>query len=162
MRESHRECCAGRGSAGERGRTPGASGVDRAYGTGRVSGQRREIAEAAREMPGAFTVDDLLRAVRARGSSVGVATVYRAVAAMEASGFLEVVGTRDGVGLYACCAHPTHHHHLVCTGCGTTVACACPVEDSVRSAADAAGFEITAHEMTVYGRCAVCRRDEER
>lgn len=131
------------------------------FGQARMSAQRRVIAEATRSLPGAFTVDDLLRAVRERATEVGVATVYRAVAAMEAAGFVEPVGARDGTKLYARCDHDAHHHHLVCTGCGTTVECDCPIDDRVRRSAKAAGFSLTRHDVTLYGLCRQCARAAE-
>lgn len=134
--------------------------ADEAFGGGRVSAQRSAIADAVLRMPGAFTVDGLVHAVRQREPGIGVATVYRAVAAMEASGFLEAVGSRDAKALYAHCPHAHHHHHLICTCCGTTVECACPVDDAFRDTADASGFTLTTHEVTLYGLCRACRAEE--
>jgi Fur family ferric uptake transcriptional regulator len=126
-----------------------------AFGTGRVSGQRRAIAETAACLPGAFSVDDLVAAVSADGGSAGVATVYRAVTAMLASGWLERVGEREGRALFLRCGTSGHHHHVVCDGCGRVEATACPV---VVGPADEAGaaFLVTRHEVALYGLCPEC------
>ena len=127
------------------------------YGDARTSEARALIATAADTFGAAFTVDDLATAVRELRPSTGVATVYRAVAAMEASGFLERVGERAGTALYARCrAGGSHHHHVVCTGCGLTVATECPIGEAVTGAAAQAGFTVTGHEVRIYGLCRDC------
>jgi Fur family transcriptional regulator, ferric uptake regulator len=127
------------------------------YGDGRSSDARALIARTAESFGSAFTVDDLASAVRRLRPSTGVATVYRAVAAMEASGFLERVGERAGTALFARCrAGGGHHHHVVCTGCGVTVATECPIGDAVTGAAAEAGFTVTGHEVRIYGLCRDC------
>lgn len=125
-----------------------------AYGTGRVTRQRRLVAETAVAMPGAFSVDDLASVVRAADAAAGVATVYRAVAAMLASGWLERVGERDGSALFARChAGAHHHHHVVCDECGRIEATECPV---VVEPVGSGSFVITRHEVTLYGLCPRC------
>lgn len=129
--------------------------VEAAFGAARLSPQRREIVSATATLRGAFTVEELSRAARARDEGIGTATVYRAVAALEASGWLERVGERDGSALYAHChAGQRHHHHVVCESCGRVEATECPV--TVASEAHSDGFRITRHEVTLYGICPAC------
>lgn len=128
---------------------------ERAFGSARVSPQRREIVSAAQGLVGAFTVDELARAARDGDAGIGTATVYRAVGALEASGWLERVGERDGSALYARCdAGGQHHHHVVCERCGRVEATDCPVV--IAADARAEGFRITRHEVTLYGLCPEC------
>lgn len=128
---------------------------DRApYGRGRVSPQRAAIAEAVAMLDGAFTVDELAGRARDVEPGLGTATVYRAVAAMVASGHLEAVGERGGRALFASCGADDHHHHAVCTACGRVEATACAVE----SLAPPGGFRVTHHEVTLYGLCGACAR----
>ncbi len=132
-----------------------------AFGTGRVTAQRRRISAAAAAMPGAFTVEALTEAVRrstlhAQDASAATATVYRAVAAMEATGFLARIGSRDGSALYAHCTTPAHHHHVVCDDCGRIASTPCPLEVLDTTPAASQGFVITRHEVTLYGLCATC------
>jgi Fur family ferric uptake transcriptional regulator len=143
-----------RREAGVAGRQP--PGASRPYGSARSSGARECVAEAAASMDGAFRVDQLTAAVRRLRPATGTATVYRAVAALEASGWLERVGERDGTALFARCHASDHHHHLVCTGCGATVPTACPLDERVSRSAVEAGFLMTAHEVRLYGLCAQC------
>lgn len=130
--------------------------VRRAYGASRVSYARRLIAGTVATMPGAFTVEGLHARLERVGAGVGLATVYRAVAAMLNTCFLAGVGTRNGVALYACCAGGGHHHHLVCTGCGVVAPVGCPLDAGLEKAASHSGFTITGHEVVLYGLCAEC------
>jgi len=127
-----------------------------AYGPGRLTAPRTAIARAVSGMADAFTIDDLAAIVRRSDPGAGAtATVYRAVAAMEAAGFVERVGARDGSALYARCATPSHHHHIVCDGCGRIAHADCPVVPGL-DAARTDGFVITRHEVTLYGLCPTC------
>lgn len=126
-----------------------------AFGPGRASAPRAAIAHAAAGLAGAFTVEELQSALRERDAPIGTATVYRAVAAMAETGFLENVGERDGAALYAHCHASGHHHHLVCTRCGATAEAPCPL-DACASALETHGFLVTEHEVRLYGLCPVC------
>jgi Fur family ferric uptake transcriptional regulator len=132
------------------------SRVSGAFGSGRVTTQRETIAEVTAEMGGAFTVDDLAVAVRAKDEAVGLATVYRAVSAMERSGFIERVGVRTGSALYARCPAGGHHHHLICTGCGRLEPADCPLKALSAATETASGFVVTGHDVTLYGLCPSC------
>jgi len=121
-----------------------------------VTRARRAIVEAVLAIPGAFTVEDVHAHLAGTPDSVGLATVYRAVAALIETGFLATVGTRSGVALYAHCTGGDHHHHLVCTGCGTVAAVDCPLDAGLKAAASRLGYTITGHEVVLYGLCAAC------
>lgn len=125
-----------------------------AYGRSRITPARIVVADAVDGFRGAFTVEELAGAVRFRHRTAGAtATVYRAVAAMEKSGYLARVGARDGSALYARCDHAEHHHHIVCEACGRTAVADCPIDTS---APLAGGFVVTRHEVTLYGLCPEC------
>lgn len=135
----------------------GSASARSAFGGLRLTLPRRAIAKAATEMRGAFSVEELTERVRSEHSAaVGTATVYRAVAAMETTGFIERVGTRRGQVLYARCGADDHHHHVVCEGCGRMAVAECPVDTA---AVAPVGFLVTRHEVTLYGLCPTCSRD---
>lgn len=133
---------------------------NRPYGDARVSPARREIASAIAGVRGAFTVDSLAEELRSRRTPVGLATIYRAVAALEQAGTLARVGEHNGTALYVLCGREEHHHHLVCTGCGMVEPVECPLDDSLLRSAGEAGFVITRHEIRLYGMCRRCLRTQ--
>jgi Fur family ferric uptake transcriptional regulator len=128
------------------------------YGARRTSAQRAAIARAAERLERAFTVEELAEATDRGpdGRRPGIATVYRAVSAMSAAGHVERVGDRDGRALYARCDAGGHHHHLVCTGCGSVAEAPCPLDAAALASAADQGFVVTRHEVAIYGLCPVC------
>ena len=59
-------------------------------------------------------------ALRDGGSSIGLATVYRALADLAVEGEADSL-QQEGESLYRACTPGTHHHHLICRNCGLTV-----------------------------------------
>ena len=55
------------------------------------------------------------------GSGIGLATVYRTLQLYAEHGLLDSLRREDGEAIYRRCSD-THHHHLVCRSCGSTVA----------------------------------------
>lgn len=97
--------------------------------------------------------DDL----RQRGDSVGLATVYRTLQALAESGDVDVI-VRDGETAYRQCS-PSHHHHLVCRACHSTIEVEAPdVEDWASTVAAKHGFTDVTHTVEVYGLCRACAR----
>ena len=124
------------------------------YGSGRSTTARRAVASAVDAAEGAFTVDDLVESLVRTGSAVGTATVYRAVAAMEACGHVERVGSRGDASLYLRCGESHHHHHVVCDSCGRVAEAPCPLTLPTMRSSD--GFVVTRHEVALYGLCPDC------
>lgn len=90
------------------------------------------------------------------GDNVGLATVYRALQAMVASGELDMVRTPEGEAAYRACS-PGHHHHLVCRNCAHTVEIGAEaVEEWAHSVAAKYGFSDAGHELEIFGLCAEC------
>jgi Fur family transcriptional regulator, ferric uptake regulator len=99
---------------------------------------------------------DLLDRLEGFRSSVGLATVYRALQALQDDGLVDVLRSADGEASYRRCS-TAHHHHLVCRSCGRTVEVADPPLDrwAARIAAEH-GFADVEHELEVFGTCHDC------
>lgn len=116
----------------------------------RLTPQRRAVLDAVDGLDGAFTVVEVFERARRREPSLGLATVYRTIDLLRDAGFV-----RPLAGAYVRC-HEGHHHHLVCTSCGSveeTELCGAPSADVLRRRH---GFRAESHELDVYGRCARC------
>jgi Fur family ferric uptake transcriptional regulator len=124
----------------------------------RQTRQRAEIVEllgGLEEFRSAQQLHDLLRA---RGSSVSLATVYRAMQSLSDSGDVDVLLAADGEALYRWCERKAHHHHLVCRECGTAVEIDGPnVERWADAVAAEHGFADVAHTLELFGTCRACR-----
>jgi Fur family ferric uptake transcriptional regulator len=96
--------------------------------------------------------------LRARGSSVGLATVYRAVQSLSEHGDVDVLRTEDGESVYRRCEQRSHHHHLVCRSCGRTVEIEAGQAEAWAAQVGAAhGFDDVDHTIELVGTCATCR-----
>jgi len=113
--------------------------------------QRTLLTELVSTQQHAFTAEDLWIAARESGGPVGLATVYRTLALLEADGRVR----RLDRGRFIAC-EPGHHHHLVCVSCGAveeTELCAAPPVTEVRRRH---GFVVQHHEADLYGVCGKC------
>lgn len=97
--------------------------------------------------------DDLV----AQGESIGLTTVYRNLQALSESGLVDVLWDGSGEMRYRHCS-ASHHHHLVCRSCGTTVEIqADEVEAWAAKVAKSHDFSDIAHTVEIFGTCADCR-----
>lgn len=112
-----------------------------------------EILESQEEFRSAQEIHDL---VRQRGDSVGLTTVYRTLQAMAEDGQVDVIVRGDGESVYRRCS-PSHHHHLVCRVCRSTVELETPdVEQWAADVAARHGYGEVTHTVEVFGVCPRC------
>jgi Fur family ferric uptake transcriptional regulator len=120
----------------------------------RDTGPRRAIVSTIASRRGAFTAQEIADELAPRG--VGRATVFRTLAALQELGHVARLHVGAECERYALC-DGSHHHHLVCTGCGDVFPIdECAVDDLTARAASQIGFAVEGHHLDVYGRCAAC------
>ena len=91
-----------------------------------------------------------------QGHSVGLATVYRTLAALAEAGEVDMLRNEDGEAIWRSCSD-THHHHLVCRSCGATIEVDGPaVERWTRAIAAEHGYADISHTLEVFGTCPAC------
>jgi Fur family ferric uptake transcriptional regulator len=104
------------------------------------------------------TAHQLFERLRARGERIGLATVYRTLAALAASGVVEVLSHRPGERCYRLCRSDEHHHHLLCSACHRVVELVeCDLAPWVERVSAEHGFVATDHHFEVTGLCGDCR-----
>jgi Fur family ferric uptake transcriptional regulator len=120
----------------------------------RATAQRRAIVDALESFDSTFTAAELHERARRASTSLGLATTYRTLELLRASGAVRSIPSMGGAVYIRC--HPGHHHHLVCLRCGSvedTDLCAAP---TARELKRRYGFVPEAHEVEIYGTCARC------
>jgi Fur family transcriptional regulator, ferric uptake regulator len=118
--------------------------------------QREAVREALGSTEGFVSAQSLYAHLRDDGSTIGLATVYRALADLAADGAADSL-QQDGESLYRACTPGTHHHHLICRRCGLTVEIeADEVEAWAADVAARHGFVRPNHVVDVFGECAEC------
>jgi Fur family ferric uptake transcriptional regulator len=104
------------------------------------------------------TTEELYDIVKQRDRTIGQATVYRTLKLLCEAGLAQEVDFGDGVMRYEHLYGHAHHDHLVCQGCGKTVEVVDTVIEELQQRLSAQyGFQLTGHEMYLYGLCEKCR-----
>jgi Fur family transcriptional regulator, ferric uptake regulator len=115
--------------------------------------QRRAIRAALERADRPLSPKEVLSASRRRIRTLGLATVYRTLNTMVADGWLVEVQLPGEPPRYEM-AGKTHHHHFVCDRCHRVFEVhACPGD---MSGMVPAAFELSRHEIVLYGICADC------
>jgi Fur family ferric uptake transcriptional regulator len=121
---------------------------------------QREAVKTALDTQDAFvSAQQLHSALREEGTGIGLATVYRALGDLAASGEADSLQSTEGEALYRACTPGQHHHHLICRQCGVAVEIeADAVERWARSVAAEHGFTQPEHVVDVFGLCPDCSK----
>ena len=86
----------------------------------RPTRQRRAVAAALAGFDDFRSAQEIHDLITRQGDSVGLATVYRTLAALADAGEVDMLRNEDGQAIWRSCSD-THHHHLVSRSCGATV-----------------------------------------
>ncbi len=122
----------------------------------RTTRQQAAVAAVLQDRDDFTSAQDLHARLRAAGSPVGLATVYRTLQTMAADGEVDMLRTDDGEAVYRQCS-TGHHHHLVCRTCGRTVEVEGPaVERWAERVSAEHGFIDVRHVLEIVGTCAGC------
>ena len=118
--------------------------------------QRVAIRELLLDITDFRSAQELHDLLRARGHSIGLATVYRCLQTLAEAGEIDVLVGREGEARYRRCSDG-HHHHLVCRTCAKAIEIeADPVERWADSLAAQHGFRDVHHSLEIFGVCPEC------
>jgi Fur family ferric uptake transcriptional regulator len=140
------------------------AGPARGRGT-RVRGTRQAEALAAvlRTLPGFWSAQQIHAEMRRRGERIGLTTVYRHLQVLSEDGLVDTIRDASGEILYRRCRSKTHHHHLICRSCGTSVEVeGRAVERWAEEVAARAGFAAVDHTVELFGHCPRCSARQDR
>ncbi|MFC6286744.1 Fur family transcriptional regulator [Nocardioides sp. GCM10027113] len=123
----------------------------------RPTRQRRAVAEVLGTFDDFRSAQEIHELLGRQGERVGLATVYRTLQRLAEAGEIDVLRTEEGEAAYRRCS-TSHHHHLVCRSCGSTVEVEGPaVERWTNTIAAEHGFEDVSHTLEIFGTCPACR-----
>lgn len=119
--------------------------------------QRDAVRHSLGEAVGFVSARQLHEVLKNHGSTIGLATVYRALADLAEAGEADSLQSRDGELLYRACT-TRHHHHLICRVCGKTIEIEAErVEAWADQVASEHGFTNPSHTIDIFGVCAACQ-----
>ena len=120
--------------------------------------QREAVRNALEEARGFISAQQLHESLRGEGSKIGLATVYRSLAALAESGEADSLQSPEGENLFRSCVTRAHHHHLICRNCGETRELeARVVEEWAGRVGAEHGFSDIDHIVDLFGICSDCR-----
>lgn len=120
----------------------------------RMTTPRKAVLQAVDRAGGPFSIEEIYDAA----PEVGRATAFRTMKLLQETGVVCRVPLEDGSVRYQLAESETHHHHLVCSTCGSVSEFSDHALDrGIEKNADTAGFELDGHSVELYGRCSSCR-----
>lgn len=121
----------------------------------RLTAPRRAVLDAIAGTSRPFTIEELSE----RLPNIGRATVFRTIKLLQELDIVCRVPLEDGGVRYEQSRSGVHHHHLICSECGSVTEFSDPSLDAaIEQNASSAGFELDSHSAELYGRCASCGR----
>lgn len=120
----------------------------------KVTAPRVKILELLEKSPERHvSAEDVYKMLLAANEDIGLATVYRVLTQFEAAGLVEKRHFEDGYSVFEL-SKGTHHDHIVCVTCGRVQEFVDEtIEKRQRMIADDLGFQISEHELVIYGKC---------
>lgn len=120
--------------------------------------QKSAVRHALGEATGFVSAGQLHLVLKNHGSTISLATVYRALNDLVAQGEADSLPSVEGEVLFRACGQE-HHHHLICRNCGKTVEIeAKRVESWADEVASEHGFASPSHTIDIFGICPVCQK----
>ena len=132
---------------------------DAALASARQQGRaRRAVVELLARQSCCLTAQEMFDRLRADGSAVGLASIYRTLMELSRDGLLQKVELGDGATRYEPARHGGHHHHpVVCDSCGKVESFEDErLEQALRRVERKTGYAVAAHDVVLRGSCSDC------
>lgn len=125
-------------------------------GMSRRTEQRDAILHTLAEAEGPLTAQEVHDRAREVHPTIGLATVYRNLASLEADGDVVAVHLPQDATRYET-AGRGHHHHFRCVKCQVVfeIEGSCPVA-MLEGATLPGGLTVMGHELVFFGKCGSC------
>lgn len=124
----------------------------------RRGGARERIIQLLDSEPCALSAVEIEDELRAQGTRVGRASIYRVLELLVEHGLVERVTVGQSLTRFER-ALPSgkHHHHLVCDGCGRLIAFDDPaLERAIDRVSERLGVRVDHHDVVLRGACEEC------
>ena len=106
-----------------------------------------------------LSAEDIYKLLINSQFEIGLATVYRVLTQFETAGIVNRHHFEEGHSVFEL-AGEAHHDHIVCVRCGRVEEFHdYEIENRQRIVAERLGFELTDHNLNMYGLCLSCKPD---
>ncbi|MGB7213206.1 MAG: transcriptional repressor [Gemmatimonadales bacterium] len=122
-----------------------------------VTAPRERVAQAIFAADGHPSADGVARSLRTGGAPVGVATVYRTIELLVASGLIRARDFGEGARRFEPSMGNDDHGHFICRRCGAVTEFSTErLQRMLPLMADEAGFRLERHDVALHGVCQLC------
>ncbi len=123
----------------------------------KLTRERQEIVEEVLYSRGHFAPDELFVKLRAKGSKVSRASVYRTIPLLVEGGLIAQVEKTDKHAHYEKISKNSHHDHMICTVCGRVIEFySKPLERLQERLCRQEHFRGVSHCLEIMGVCDNC------
>lgn len=129
----------------------------------KVTSQRLRVLEALAECPGKhLAAEEIYEIVKIDCPEIGLATVYRTIQLLLELNLIDRINLDDGfvryeIGSVGESESKHHHHHLICQKCGKVFSFQDDLlEELEEKIVKTTGFQVSDHEVKLYGCCKEC------
>lgn len=120
---------------------------------------RDEILREIDEIEGHFDQQTLYNGLKAKGSKIGRASVYRTIPILVEGGIIREVEKTERHAHYEKVVENKHHDHLICLSCGRTIEFYSPTLEMLQDEiCQREGFKGLRHNLEIMGHCRECAR----
>jgi len=126
----------------------------------KLTPQRRAVLKVLSSSQEHLTPTDIFEKVQPEYPGIGLVTIYRLLQILTEFGLICEVRANDNSRRYLIRRQPEHHHHLICSGCGTVVEFTdCDLSGLGKRLSRETGFEIETHLLEFVGLCQSCQEE---
>jgi len=125
----------------------------------KITPQRRTILSAITLSHEHLTPAAIHERVCRKHPGIGLVTIYRTLEILTELGLICEVHAGDNCRSYLIRRPPGHHHHLICSDCGTVIDFTdCDLSELEQRLSQESGFKISGHLLEFLGQCRNCRK----
>src|SRR5581483_11666812 len=127
----------------------------------KVTKERSSVLRAFMESERHVTAEELYREMKKKGSSIGLATIYRTLNLFCECGLAEQRQFGDGQARYELTYNANHHDHLLYTQCNRFIEFEnLDIEKLQEKVAKKNNFTVYTHKLELYGLCSDCSKEK--
>lgn len=125
----------------------------------KLTTQRRAVLKAIARSRSHLSPAEIYKKAKQEDPKIGLVTVYRTLEILSRLGVICEMRTRGNARSYLIRGTVEHHHHLICTDCGTVVDfTGCDLSRLEKRLSRETGFKMKGHLLELSGHCPSCQK----
>lgn len=126
----------------------------------KITPQRRSILKSIVKSHEHLTPSAIYERVRRENPGIGLVTIYRTLEILAELGLICEMHAGGNCRSYLMRRPSEHHHHLICSGCGTVIDFTdCNLDKLERKLSRENNFTINGHLLEFLGKCSDCLKN---